>query len=45
MAPTKDAKRLRRVVEKKGRARDQYQLGWLLYTGAGAYTRFRFRST
>jgi hypothetical protein len=33
MAPTKDAKKLRRVAEKKGKAEDQYQLGYLLFHG------------
>jgi TPR repeat protein len=31
MAPTKDAKKLRRVAEKKGRAEDQYQVGCDFY--------------
>jgi len=38
MAPTKDAKKLRRVAEKKGRAEDQYSVGCLLYTGEGGLT-------
>jgi len=33
MAPTKDAQRLRRAAERKGKAEDQYQLAILLNTG------------
>jgi hypothetical protein len=33
MAPTKDAQRLRRVAERKGKAGDQFQLACLYYTG------------
>jgi TPR repeat protein len=33
MAPTKDAKRLRRVTERKGKAEDQYQLACLYFYG------------
>jgi hypothetical protein len=29
MAPTKDAQRLRRAAERKGKAEDQFQLGCL----------------
>jgi hypothetical protein len=33
MAPTKDAQKLRRAAERKGKAEDQYQLARLLYHG------------
>jgi len=33
MAPTKDAQRLRRAAERKGKAEDQFQLAHLLYHG------------
>ena len=33
MAPTKDAQKLRRAAERKGKAEDQYQLGFLYYLG------------
>jgi hypothetical protein len=33
MAPTKDAQKLRRLAERKGKAEDQYQLACLLYDG------------
>jgi TPR repeat protein len=33
MAPTKDAQRLRRAAERKGKAEDQYQLALLCYHG------------
>ena len=33
MAPTKDAQRLRRLAERKGRAEDQFQLALLFYDG------------
>jgi len=33
MAPTKDAQRLRRVAERKGKGEDQYQLGFLYHYG------------
>jgi hypothetical protein len=33
MAPTKDAQRLRRAAERKGKAEDQHQLAQLLYHG------------
>jgi len=33
MAPTKDAQRLRRAAERKGKAEDQHQLGILYHFG------------
>jgi len=33
MAPTKEAQRMRRAAERKGKAEDQYRLGLLLYHG------------
>ena len=33
MAPTKDAQKLRRAAERKGKAEDQFQLGVLFYRG------------
>jgi len=33
MAPTKDAQKLRRAAERKGKAEDQYEFGCLLYNG------------
>jgi hypothetical protein len=33
MAPTKDAQKLRRAAERKGKAEDQYQLAILYYYG------------
>jgi hypothetical protein len=33
MAPTKNAQRLRRAAERKGKAEDQYEVGCLLYHG------------
>jgi len=33
MAPTKDAQKLRRAAERKGKAEDQYQLGLLYHYG------------
>ena len=33
MAPTKDAQRLRRAAERKGKPEDQFQLGRLFYRG------------
>jgi TPR repeat protein len=38
MAPSKDAKKLRRMTEKKGKSQDQYQLGCLLYHAVEGFT-------